>query len=68
MYFQAMTPFSNPAIEWENSDGNALANKWDVIFNVPVWKLQKGENFEIEVPVADDCGEGRWSIRFVASD
>ena len=68
MQFQAITPFSNPAIEWENSDGNALVNKWDVIFNVPVWKLQKGENFEIEVPVGDDCGKGTWSIRFVPSD
>jgi hypothetical protein len=68
MQFQAMTPFSNPAVEWENSDGNALANKWDVIFNVPVWKLQKGENFDIELPVEDDCGKGAWSIRFVPSD
>jgi len=33
-----------------------------------VWKLHKGENFEIEVPVGDDCGKGTWSIRFVPSD
>ncbi len=68
MHFQAMTPFSNPAYEWENSDGNGLADKWAVIFDVPVWKLKKGENFEIEVPVEDDCGKGKWVIRFVPLD
>jgi hypothetical protein len=68
MHFQAITPFSNPAVEWENSDGNGLVDKWAVVFNVPVWKLKKGENFEIEVPVEDECGKGAWSIRFVASD
>ena len=68
MQFQAITPFSNPAVEWENSDGNGLIDKWAVIFDVPLWKLQKGENFEIEVPVEDDCGKGKWLINFVPLD
>jgi hypothetical protein len=67
MHFQAMTPFSNPAVEWENSDGNGLVNSWAVVFSVPTWQLKKGQQFEIEVPVEDECGSGKWLIRFLRS-
>jgi hypothetical protein len=64
MQFQAMTPFSNPAVEWENSDGNGLANTWTVFFNVPIWKLKKSEEIKIQIPEGDECGKGVWSIWF----
>ena len=64
MQFQALTPFSNPAVEWENSDGNALANTWTVFFNVPVWKLKQSEEIKIQIPEGDECGKGEWSIWF----
>jgi hypothetical protein len=67
MHFQAMTPFSNPAVEWENSDGNGLVNSWAVVFSVPTWRLKESQQFEIEVPVEDECGSGKWLIRFLPS-
>ena len=62
--FQAMTPFSNPAYEWENSDGNGLVHTWSVVFGVPVQQLKKSQEIPVQVPLTDDCGKGEWAIRF----
>jgi len=62
MQFQAMTPFANPAYEWENSDGNGLVHTFNVFFNVALFKLKKNQDIKINVPEADECGKGEWSI------
>ena len=64
MQFQARTPFDNPAVEWENSDGNGLMNNFGVIFHVYLDDLKENREVRIEVPESDECGEGIWSIQF----
>ena len=60
--FQAITPFSNPAYEWENSDGNGLEHTFTLFFNVALYKLKKSQEIKIQIPEADECGKGEWSI------
>jgi hypothetical protein len=62
--FQAITPFSNPAYEWENSDGNGLNTSLSVFFRVALLELMNGNEIMIEVPEVDECGQGEWNIRF----
>jgi len=62
--FQALTPFDNPAFEWENSDGNGLLHTFSVIFSIYLDDLKNNRDFGLEVPEADECGEGVWSIHF----
>ncbi len=64
MQFQAMTPFSNPAVEYENSDGNGVMNTFTVFFNVPLNKLMNSEEITIQVSEPSECGKGDWSIWF----
>jgi len=62
--FQAITPFSNPAYEWENSDGNGLSNTFSVFFQVDLPELVDGNMILVEVPLQDECGQGTWIIFF----
>jgi len=62
--FQAITPFSNPAYEWETSDGNGLNTSLSVFFRVALLELMNGNEIMIEVPEVDECGKGEWNIRF----
>jgi len=64
MQFQALTPFDNPAFEWENSDGNGLMHTFSVIFSVYLDDLKNNRDSGIEVPESDECGQGIWSIQF----
>lgn len=63
MKFTASTPFSNPAVEYRNSDGNGVITGFTVFFGVPLTEIMDSKKIiEIEVPYEKNGAKGKWDI------
>jgi hypothetical protein len=65
-YIRFNTNFGFHTLEFESHIAKGYIENYSFIFNVSLFKVGKGEDFEIEVPFNGESESGKWIVDFTA--